>query len=68
MARAQDVLFRHTINSDVAECGGAVVLDVGVRGVEKADEDRDGTGIDKLLPVLVYEKRKARGSVSSSER
>ena len=47
---------RLTIDRNVTECGGAVVLNVCVRRVEQADEDWDGSGVNELLAVLVCEK------------
>jgi hypothetical protein len=41
------------VDRDVTESRCAVVLNVRVRRVEQADENGDGTGINKLLPVLV---------------
>jgi hypothetical protein len=46
-------VFLLTIDSNVAQCGGAVVLDIGVGRVEQADQDRDGASVDQLLAVLV---------------
>jgi hypothetical protein len=43
-----------TVNCNIAESRRAVVLNVSIRRVEKADKNRDGTGVDKLLPVLIY--------------
>jgi hypothetical protein len=44
---------RRTIDGDVAESSGAVVLNVGVLRVEEIDEDGDGTSRDELLSVFV---------------
>ena len=45
-----------TIDGDVAQGGGAVVLDIGVGRVEERDKDWDGSSADQLLPVFVYHK------------
>jgi hypothetical protein len=42
-----------TIDGDVAESGGAIVLNVGILRVEQVDEDGDGSSCDELLSVLV---------------
>lgn len=42
-----------TINSNVAEGSGAVVLHIRVGTVEEADEYWDGTSVNKLLSVLI---------------
>ena len=44
-----------TIYSDVAQRSSAVVLHVRIRRVEQTDKDRNSTGVDELLPVLVCE-------------
>jgi hypothetical protein len=41
------------VDRNVAKSRCAVVLNVRVRRVEQADKNGDGTGVDKLLPVLV---------------
>lgn len=43
-----------TIDGDVAECSGAVVLDIGIGRIKERDKDWDGTSADQLLPVLIY--------------
>jgi len=43
-----------TIDGDVAQGGGAVVLDIGIGRVEERDKDWDGTSADQLLPVFIY--------------
>jgi hypothetical protein len=50
---AKSNTITRTINSDVAERRGAVVLDVGVRAVEEGNKNRNGSRVDKLLAVLV---------------
>jgi hypothetical protein len=42
-----------TIDGDVAESGGAIVLNVGILRVEQVDEDGDGSSCHELLSVLV---------------
>lgn len=42
-----------TINSNVTQRGGAVILDVGIWRVEEADEDRNCASVDELLPILI---------------
>ena len=42
-----------TIDSDIAKGGGAIVLYVCIRRVQKANEDGDGAGVDELLAVFV---------------
>lgn len=42
-----------TIDSNVAQRSGTVILHIRVRRVEQTDEHRDGTGIDQLLSVLI---------------
>ena len=42
-----------TVNSDVTQGGGAIILHIGVRRVEKSDQNGDGASIHELLPVLV---------------
>jgi hypothetical protein len=43
-----------TVDCNIAESRRAVVLNVCIWRVEKADKNRDSTGVDKLLPVLIY--------------
>ena len=43
-----------TIYSDVTQSSGAVILHIGVRRVEKPDQNRDGASIHELLPVLIW--------------
>ena len=43
------------IDSDVAECGGAVVLDVDVCRGEELNKHRNSSGVHQLLSVLVLE-------------
>jgi hypothetical protein len=42
------------IHSDVAKGGCAIILDVDVGGGEEMNEDWNRTGVDKLLPIVVY--------------
>jgi hypothetical protein len=42
-----------SIDGDVAECCGAIVLDIDIGGREKLDKDRDGTSVDELLTVVI---------------
>jgi len=42
-----------TINGNVADSSGAVVLNIGVRRVEQRNQDWDCASVDQLLPVLV---------------
>ena len=51
--RAETESCRLTIDGDVAESGGAVVLNVGILRVEKSNENRDGSSGDELLSILV---------------
>jgi len=44
---------RLTIDGDVTESGGTVVLNVGILRVEKSNENRDGSSGDELLSILV---------------
>ena len=46
--------INYTIHSDVAESSGAIVLHIGVGRVKQADEHRNGTCVDQLLPVFIY--------------
>jgi hypothetical protein len=41
------------VDSNVAECGGAVVLDIDIARGQQLDQDGDGAGADKLLAVVV---------------
>jgi len=43
-----------TIYSNVTQGSSAVILHIGVRRVEKSDQNGDGTRIYKLLSVLVW--------------
>jgi hypothetical protein len=42
------------IDGDVAECCGAVVLDVDIGGRKELDEDGNSTGVDELLAVVIW--------------
>lgn len=42
-----------TVNGNVAESRGAVVLNVDIRGVEQLNKNGDSTRVDKLLSVVV---------------
>lgn len=48
------VIHRHTINSNITQGSRAIVLHVGVSGIEQADEDGDGARNDQLLSVFVW--------------
>ncbi len=50
---ARSNIIMRTVNSDVAERRGAVVLDIGVGAVEERNKNRNGARVDKLLTVLV---------------
>jgi hypothetical protein len=63
-----ELLPVRAVDRDVAESRGAVVLHVGVRRVQEADKDGDGTSVDQLLPVLVYRARRSGPSSHCRER
>lgn len=50
------------VDGNVGERGGAVVLDVGVGALQERDEDRDGAGVDELVPVLVRVRHVEQGA------
>ena len=41
------------VDSNVAERSSAVVLNIDIPRRQEGDEDRDRTGVDKLLPVVI---------------
>jgi hypothetical protein len=43
-----------TVDGDIAEGSGTVVLDVDILGGEEGNENGDGTGVDELLSVIIY--------------
>ena len=43
----------HTINGNVAQGSGAVVLNVRIWRVQEADQDRDRSGVNELLTILI---------------
>jgi len=47
-------ILRRTIDSDITQGSRAIVLHVGVSGIEQADKDGDGARIDQLLSVFVW--------------
>lgn len=42
-----------TIYSNVTQGGGTIILHIGVRRVEKPDQNGDGACVHELLPVLI---------------
>jgi len=50
-----------TIHSDVTQGSGAVILHIGVRRVEKSDQDGDGASIHELLSVLICTRMQSVG-------
>jgi hypothetical protein len=47
-------ILRRTIDSNITQGSGAIVLHVGVSRIEQADKDGDGARIDQLLSVFVW--------------
>lgn len=45
-----------TIDCDIAQGSCAIILNISIRGIKQTNEHRDGTCVDKLLPVLVLAK------------
>ena len=43
-----------TINRDIAQCCGAVILDIRIRRVQQTDQNRNSAGVDELLTILIY--------------
>ena len=56
-----------TIYSDVTQRSGTVILDIGIRRIEKSDQDRDGAGIHELLPVLIWTRMQFVGHGTGSD-
>lgn len=42
-----------TVNSNVAESSGAIVLHIRVGRVQEANKNRNGSRVDELLSVLI---------------
>jgi hypothetical protein len=47
-----------TVDSQIAERGSTVVLDVGVGTGEERDKNGNGACVDELLPVLICRKER----------
>lgn len=45
--------WKLTVDGNVAQSGGTVVLHIGISAAQQADEDRNSARIDELLSVLV---------------
>lgn len=43
-----------SIDSDVAERSGAIVLYINIRRCEQLNKNRNGSSVDKLLSVIIY--------------
>lgn len=43
-----------SIDSDIAERSGAIVLYINIRRCEQLNKNRNGSSVDKLLSVIIY--------------
>jgi len=59
-----DKMGRQTIDSDIAQSRGAIVLHVCVGRVEQADKHGNGTRINQLLPVFIWKMTHERSSMA----
>jgi hypothetical protein len=52
----RELLAVRAVHGDVAQGCGTIVLNVRVRRVQEADQNRNCAGIDQLLTVLIWKR------------
>lgn len=57
-----------TVDGDIAEGGGTVVLDIDIVGREEGNENGDGTRVDELLSIVICRVNRSASSRQNKQK